>query len=904
MYTYFRSICMLLVCVAAAGSAFGASAPALSAYSNGLENLAQGKWEQAVTDFASAQQADPRDSRFPLAHAVAVGLGGDFQKAVIELSKLPVNDRNNREPELWTYVFETMGGFAIASHRIGGPSNYGSNPEIIPNEAVSMPGHMMQGGEDYPADFASFIYQEMARNGYGSPRENRRLPDPAVTEALRVKAGRWFAARFQASPDLAAAHLERAKQLNKEHKFAASLDELHYALMPFPRDWLVVYYAGDDWLGIGRPVTARRALTFAATVQPEYAWAYLDRAVAAAKVGDAARARADFEVASRLDPKQMKPYGEAIEKSLAATPVKGDPHELLADLEKAVRSGTSSEQLAAQSQAFHRAAGAVRKRYDESYQDRIRVLYGAVRANPKNPDALVDLAKYLTDESDVTRRGEAVEPREPLVSYREKPDGLEELKRAVVACDDALKLNPKHVRALMQKAMAVSMLERDDEAEALVNQALSIAPKDPQALKMRADFWTRRANSASVQAAHLRQPRTFSNTHTENRSDGVYSVTVTTYYPPTQEALAQADQLDAAAQQLYRQAAVAISAALEVSKGTFDGLLLEADVQFAKGQGDAAEATLKKAIAEKPTSLQANQALTDLYLKTGRFDQADLQASVTANLFQTTAGWVLKQAWKKIVDRQFPDAIELLEQARKLDPQDARAPAYLGVILRDQGKGADADVQFRLALAMEQGRIGLDEPPVYVGAIPPHDPENYGLSMKLREILAGDAKGEEAVALYQANTGVAGLVGPGGRSAEMFSAMLPEPGAPAIPVPAPVNLATLVADSHVGAGKVLQSLGREKEATAEFAAAAEYGPKAGVARIGGSRNPRDTNFAGYAGGQTAVAYMELAKGAIRRHDYRAASAYMSQATNAGIPRDKLQEANEIQMEIARGMRGW
>ena len=901
MHTYrIPMIHALLVCVVAvAGVARADDAPALRAYSQGLGDMAQGKWADAATSFASAQEANPRDGRFPLAHAVAVGLGGDFQKAVSELSKLPRNNRTNREPELWTYVFETMGGFATDAHRIGGPRLHGPQVDVAPNEAVSMPGHMMQGGQDYPTDFASFIYQEMALQGYATPRERGRSPDAAATEALRRKAGQWFAARFQASPDLALAHLELAKQFNAKHDFVASLDELHYALIPYPRDWLLAYYIGDNWLGIGRPVTARRELTYAATGQPTLAWVYLDRALAASRVGDAARAKADFAVASRLNTKDVPPFGAAIDKNLAATQVRGEPLGLLAELEKAVRDGKTSEQTLAIAQAFHRSAGAARKRYDESYQDRLRVLTEAVAGNPKSADALVELAKYLTDESDISRRGEAVEPRQPMIPYRMNPDQRGELERAVSLCDQALKLDDRYVRALMQKAFALSSLGRDGEAEPLVNQALEIAPKDPQALKMRADYWMRRAGAMQMQAASLRTPRSTSSTHTENRSDGVYDVTVTTYYPPTPEALARATELDAAAQQLYQQADTAIQAALEVTKGTFDGLLLQADVQFAHGQARDAEATLKKAIAKKPDSLEANQALTDLYIKTGQQDQAILQESMTANLFQTTAGWLLKEAWTQIVDRKFADAMAMLEQARKLDPEDARVPAYLGVILRDQGKAAEADVQFRLALAMEEGRVGLDSPPAHAGPIAPYDPQGFGLAMRLRGLIAAGAKPEQALALYRANTAVARLTGPGGLAAEMYSAMLPQPGVEPIPVPAPVNMATLIADSHVAAGKALQALGRTDDAMAEFQAATAYGPKAGIARVGNGRG--ETNFSAYSGGQTAEAYMELAKQAISRGDYKAAASYMSQATDAGIPREKMQEANDLQMQISQGM---
>ena len=130
--------------------------------------------------------------------------------------------------------------------------------------------------------------------------------------------------------------------------------------------------------------------------------------------------------------------------------------------------------------------------------------------------------------------------------------------------------------------------------------------------------------------------------------------------------------------------------------------------------------------------------------------------------------------------------------------------------------------------------------------------------------------------------------------------MLPEPGLQ-VPVPAPENMATLLADSYVAQGKTLQGLGRDDEAMDAFLAATRYGPVPGIARVGTASG--QTNFAGYAKGQVAIAYMELAKEEIHRGDYRAAAAYMSQATDAGIPRDKMQEANDIQMRIARGMNG-
>ncbi len=882
--------------------------PASIAFSEGLEHLANGRWDPASAAFAKAQELAPSDARFPLAHAVTLGLGERCQDAVLELARLPNANtgggRKNREPEFWTYVFETMGGFATAEHRIGGRRFDQSGSELMPNTAVSMPGHMVQGGNDYPTDFASFVYYEMARNGYGAPREWQKQPDPKVTGPLRLQAARWFAARFQASPDLAQAHLERAKRLNAQRQFAASLSEVNFARIPYPADPLLAYYTADAWLGLGRNASARQEATFALTSRTRFSTAYLERAVAAAKLGDAQRARADLEIAVQLDANEAKPYREVIDKALASSLVSGEPLALFAALEQKVQAGQSSTQLVADAAAFHRAAGARRRRYDESYQDRLRQLEAAIAAKPKNVDVKVDLAKYLTDESRPDRRGEAVEPRRALTPYRMRPNERAELDRAIQLCNEAVALDAKSIRALMQKALTLSRLGNDAEAERLVDQVLSFAGKNPEALRLRAKYWVDRANSLALQAASLRVPRSSSSSHTENRSDGVYEVTVTTHYPPSNADLQRADQLDSAAADLYHRADSAINAALNVTKGTFEGELLLADVQFGRRQAGAAEATLREAIRKKPGSLEANEALVDLLVKTGRRDEAELQQSATTQLFHTSAGWTLKQAWKKIVARDFAAARALLESARRLDPADARIPAYQGIMLQADGKADAARIQFRLALALEEGRLALDNPSVWVGAIPPHDAQDFGLAMKLRQLLASDASPEDALRFHDRNAAVAKLLGPGGKATQMFSAMLPEPGAAPIPVPAPVNMATLLADSLVGAGKALQKLGRTTEAQSYFLAATSYGPKAGVPNIGGRTGKREeSNFAGQAGGQTAEAFMELAKTAIAKQDFRSAAKYMSQATELRIPRDRLKEANDIQMQIARGMNG-
>ena len=55
--------------------------------------------------------------------------------------------------------------------------------------------------------------------------------------------------------------------------------------------------------------------------------------------------------------------------------------------------------------------------------------------------------------------------------------------------------------------------------------------------------------------------------------------------------------------------------------------------------------------------------------------------SVTTNLVQTNAGWMLRTAWRKVTGHDVPAARAALDVARRLDPTDARVPAYQGALL-------------------------------------------------------------------------------------------------------------------------------------------------------------------------------------------------------------------------------
>ncbi len=627
------------------------AAPPTSAfvpYLEGLDHLMQGRWPDAVAAFSRTLEAAGDDPTFVLARGVACTLAEQFPQALKDLERARRLGLRGREAELWTYAAEAMSGIVSQEHALGGWQGRGDLPAV-----VSIPGHMAQGGSDYSTEYGSFIVYRLAMEyqkyrlpdrfgGLGNPQGVR---NPQMRQTM-LRAGQLFAERYLKRPELAAANLERAKQSFAGQDYEATLRDVERALAAQPSDPDLRFRAAESWLALGRPATARREYTIALTNRTDFVAAYLGRAVAAARLGDAARARADLDIAAKLDAAAAGKARRAVEIELARQRVDGAPHQLLAELEGAARSGAPMEQLVRQAVKVHEVAGPQRLRYDEIYQDRLRGLESAATAAPKNPDRWVELSRYVLTESD--NRGEQVEPRRERQEYRWQESRESERRRALELVERALALDPRHVVALSQKALALTALKRYDEAERVADHALALGGNNPDALRLYARFRATRANQMSSEAWGLRQERCSSSSREERRSDGIYRVTTTTCYPPSQEDLQRAAQLDAQAVELRRRARAAMEAALRVTKGTVEGYLIQADLNVWDGQFDAAQAALQAAVKLDPRSLEAQDQLVDFYAKTGQRDRAEEQQAMARQLIHTTAAPLLRLAWTRI----------------------------------------------------------------------------------------------------------------------------------------------------------------------------------------------------------------------------------------------------------------
>lgn len=878
----------------------------VTAYVEGLDALHEARWPEAVAAFSTALQAAGDDPDLVLARGVANTLAESFPNALKDLQRAGKLGYRGREPELWTYVVEAMSGLvAIPDHVLGaGPRGAPAGPIV-----VLLPGHLAQGHDDYSSDYGSFILYQL-----GEAYQHQRLPvdrggtgkaDGTKSPQIRLamaKAGQLFAEKNYRRPELASVSVARAKQAPGGKVTAGNMAHVHRALDANPGSPDAHYQAGKAWLEAGRPVTARKEFTIALTLKADFADAFLGRATAAARMGDETRTAADLEIYKTLGGwLSTRSARSTVEGELRTYKVKGAVDKFWSELQEGAKASKPLEQLVEIAANLHRVKGEQRLRYDELYQDRLKILEDAVRDAPKNPAPYTELAKYIIEEAD--NRGEAVEPRRALQPYRFQLSREQELHKAIQIADQALGLNNTHVGARMQKAWALTALKRYNEADTLADHALEMAGNDADALRLYGKFRAMRANQLSNEAWGLRQDRCSSSSHDETRSDGVYRVTTTACYPPSQADLNRAAQLEALAAELRRKARAALDKAATVTKGTIDEFLIRADLALWDGKTGAAQLYFEKAVALDPRSLEAQDRLTQHYAQTGQREKAEEQRLIAANLVQTTVAPLLRLAWKSTDKTAWQAAKGYLARASRIDPEDARISAYLGVVQEGDEKIEEAAALYRAALALEEARLHLDEQKLDTGSSMGRDALEFGLAIQARFHLARIAeqggKQDEALGHYQAVLGYEKRMNRGFESREMFTAMWPDqkPEKGAV-VMAPKNAATLVADAHLRTGKLLSTMGKHDESIEHFRTAAMFGPlrMAGMPQIGNAKG--DTNFSGIAGAPAAEAQLYLAKELMTKGDLKGVQSVLYEA-GRNLPDDLRGQLNELNMAMAR-----
>lgn len=750
-------------------------------YLEGLEALSAGKWAEAEGAFRRAVEADTENPDYLTALGVTRALAQQPAEAIKDLQRSLRMRADDWETELWLGAGYYMSGDAAAGSQ-----------------------HIIHGPRGQPAtkadtDYSTFVYNlglgcwQCRQGGRARVLLEGKLVEMSLEELQSRQfphAAAMFASRrhTQAPPQLARELLERAQTNVRNRHFATALKDLDSLLVASPEDGNLLLLHAECLLALGDYTGSRREYTRVLTDQPALATAYLGRALAAAHLADSVRTGSDLAIAEKLGAKDVKDCRRQVEAALGGVKPQ-EPAEALARLEKSVRAGEGEARLVELALAVHQAVNARRLRYDEIYQERLRVLDEGRRAAPKDPDRLADLADFLFAESDVPF--EQVEPRSWPVYYRYVPQGVakfgldgqplpappaqrtaREVAQAEELVDEAIKANPAHVRSLGLKGTILNSKGEYEQARDVLNRAVARKGNDPILLRERSVALQGIARQDELAAGALRTP----NISTSHNVDG--TSTTTTVYPSAAD-LARAAELEREAAESHRQAVEDMSKAQKLSAGTALGAYYQGLIDYAYHDFKQAQADFQQAVKLDPKYRDAWEQLAKVDGELGLPEEWAAAREGALKSIQTTAGPWLIVARQRLVETRFKSAREALAAARQLDATDARAQAYEGVIEASNDNSEEALARYHAALALEEARgrlhgrdlTALGQRPLAA------EPQDIGLTLALRHTVGGllfeGGQAERAGKLFQANMDFLSTL-----SAEELDTPVPQAGLP------------------------------------------------------------------------------------------------------------------------------
>ncbi|MCE5327415.1 MAG: tetratricopeptide repeat protein [Planctomycetaceae bacterium] len=744
------------VVLLSSGHCRGDDPKATAAYLAGLDALAAARWADALASFTAATEADEDNADYRTARGVSLVISQKFPAAIKDLQRSMRLRADDWETKLWLHAAIKMSGDAgtASQYVTHGPTGRGATAKA-------------------DLDYSTFMimlsqkYWEAATRGqHVDYRTQKTYTAADIAAAEFPKAAAFFAQRRLGSAPrpVAGAVLERVKAAMQNRQYAAAIKDLDSLLAASPEDDALLVLHAEAALGLGDYSGSRSEYTRVLTRQPGLAAAYLGRAQAAAGMGDTARARADLATAGRLNSAEAPAVRARLQQILSAQEAAPMPA-AMAELEKAAADGAAQTKLDDLAKALVRAVNARRLRYDEIYQDRLRVLDEALRTQPRNPDRLADLAEFLFRESDVPF--DRVEPRGWPIYYRFVPQTLPkfgpagellpppppqrtagEVARAAAFADEAVKAGPNHVRSLYIKGKILNAQGQFEQALAVLDKAVAGKPGDAVLLRERSVAEQGLARENMLAATALRGPKI----STVNNQDG--TSTTTTVYPSSAD-LARANVLERAAKEFGRKAGEDMTAAQKLTAGTAMGAYYQGLVDYAYHNVKQAQTDFLEAVRLDPKFRDAWEQLAKVNLELKLPEEWAAARIGAMGSIHTTAGPWLTVAREMIVKTKYKAAREALAEARKLDPADARIEAYQAVIEADNDKPEAAAARYRMALALEGARLAMHGRSLAKDGPLAMEPADIGLVLVLRNraaaLLFAQGKVAEASALFGAN---------------------------------------------------------------------------------------------------------------------------------------------------------
>ena len=776
------------------------SAKASAEYLAGLDALSAGKWADAAAAFTKAADADEDNAEYLTARGVARALAQQPADAIKDLQR-SMRMRDDWETKLWLGAAFNMNGDAAsgANFIVHGPP--GSNG--VPKDTKADHDYSL-----YVYTMSHNYWAARTHGKYTDSKTNKTMTTEDIASADFPKAGGLFAARRQAAapPQLAGDLLDRAKANIANQKCAAALKDLNSLLAASPEDDGLLLLHATCLLALGDYAGSRSEYTRVLADQPTLAAGYVGRSMAAAHLADGARANSDLTIAEKLGGENLKSARQQVDAALAGDKP-ADPADALAQLDKSVRAGEGEGRLVELALAVNQAVNGRRLRYDEIYQDRLRVLDEALRAAPKNPDRLADLADFLFAESNPPF--EQVEPRSWPIYYRYVPQGTpklgpmgeilptppvqrtaREVARASGLADEALKANPEHVRSLGIKGTILNSQGEYGQAKDVLDKAVGLKPDDYKLLRERSVAEQGIAREDELAANALEMPKI----NTVNNGNGT-STTTTTY--PSQADLARAAELHREAKIAHQQAVDDMAKVMKLTDGTAMGSYYQGLTDYAYHNVAQAKADFQQAVKLDPKLRDAWEQLARMNLELNLPEEWAAAREGMLGPIQTTAAPWLTVARERIGKTQFKGSREAVAEATKIDASDPRAQVYAGVIDAANDKSDEAMARYHIALALEEARNQLHGRSF---AAPQADslpltPEDIGLTLALRNnvgaLLLAQGQAERAGKLFQANVDFLSTLPPENLATPVPQAMLPSTTANVTMVPQPITYAIL-----------------------------------------------------------------------------------------------------------------
>lgn len=786
-------------------------------YVDGIEALEAADFQRAVASLTRAVELDEQNSDYVRARGVANALAEDFPAALADLHRADrFSAGGDREARLWL----------AAAYRMSGDPMTGAQ--------------YFTHGHEVPVAYASQVYNDMAMKYWQmrhraldpEAEENERFePDKALFAEVATAYARRHKATGVAATDLLLARMQASF---KRGDCAAAMNDLVLLRETSPDDPRLRGYFASCLLALGNAYQARKEFTRTLDYLPLWAEGYLGRAQAAAILGDPRRAKADLHVAAGMLRQRHRGIVDSQTQAAEAESVAEVKSEVVKLLEQkppqdaparfweSVRTDASWPVLVDAAYAVHRWTNARRLWCDEAYQDRIRVISEAIRDAPNNAGYYELLARFLYNNRVVTAvwngpRGEGEQLRPQSEAERSQ-----ELSRGIDLADAALRLDERYANALATKGWILYILNRGSEAEAEADRGLVIEAKNVRLLRLKAQLLHDHAAALEAQAASLRQDRC--ETTWEDRSDGRYEIQ--TCYPPSADQIAQAAGLEAQGAALRQQAGQLAVEADRVESEIIPDLLRQGDAAIAAGDNEGARRAFEQVYAYHPDLGGLQLRLAEVYKRLADSQGHAIFALLSKPMRHTTAAEQLKAAWEHVARTAANSATEMLARAARIDPADARIPAYRSVIAAFRSDAVDARRQQWAALALEEARARLMGTSFLSDSGEPPALEDAGLTLSVR-LQAGNAllasgQYDQALEAFAGNLSIERRQHRDALVQLVPSAMLPDPTIDVGTILETPSLASLMAWSRLGTARAMLALGRPAKAEEAYDAVRAY----------------------------------------------------------------------------------